>query len=57
MIKDGDEAWEEMVPDEVANVIKTKCYFNYTPPTTTMPTMPTVPMPTVPTTMPIAETC
>ena len=30
-IKDGDDEWESMVPTEVANVIKTKCYFNYSP--------------------------
>ena len=30
-IKDGDTQWEEMVPKSVANVIKAKCYFNYSP--------------------------
>ena len=28
-IKDGDDAWEQMVPDEIARVIKQRCFFGY----------------------------
>ena len=31
MIKDGDADWESMVPVSVANLIKTKNYFDYQP--------------------------
>jgi len=28
-IKDGDDSWEEMVPGEIARVIKDRCFFGY----------------------------
>ena len=31
-IKDGDDSWEEMVPGEIARVIKERCFFGYTEP-------------------------
>jgi hypothetical protein len=31
-IRAGDESWESMVPDVVADVIKSKAYFDYQPP-------------------------
>jgi len=31
-IKDGDDEWEQMVPPEIARVIKKRCFFGYREP-------------------------